>query len=128
MSYESMQQILVADHIKSSLNATIINKQTIEPYIWVKLPTELSKYLSLYQIDEVTNGVVSVDYTDYVQIEPCKPWIRFDSKMFNLTPGLHTYKLSFVNKFDGDTVSLYISYRLQDDCPDKPYIYMDRGE
>ncbi len=51
-------------------------------------------------------------------------WIQVNMEYLNLKPGKHTYKLDFVDRFTDTDFSLYFSYIIQDDNPEKPYVYM----
>ena len=42
----------------------------------------------------------------------------------NLKSGKHTYRLMFVERYTDTDFSLYFSYIIQDDSPEKPYVYM----
>lgn len=107
----------------------IINLQTVPHFLYVSIPDRLHLNTNLFEIECTDNS----DYTiDVSLLHECKnikyPWIRIPSSMMNLEDGQHTYKLSFINILTDDVFSLYISYIIQNDNPDKPYIYMNRDK
>ena len=109
-----------------NLNTYVINKNAIEYETWIKIPPEFGKECILYEVKEIVPNVKEFDFLNVIEHVCCKPWLKAISSHLNLDPGQHVYKLSFINKFSNDTNSLYVSYIIQDDTPDKPYIYMSR--
>lgn len=109
-------------------NTAVLNADTLEYVTWIHLPEALSKYIELFQIDELLPYSGEVSWLQYVQRDSCRPWISIKSDFLNMSIGQHIYKLGFINKHTNDIISLYISYILQSDHPSKPYIYMRRGE
>ena len=98
----------------------------IEYFLFIEIPEVFARQFELYQIECVDHDAVPL--TDSWEHESGRIWYRVRSSMLNMNPGYHIYRLLFVNKFTDDTSSLYISYVIQDNTPDKPYIYMNRDE
>lgn len=67
------------------------------------------------------------DISSSVYRDNMRPWLRVPVDVLNKDIGQHTYKLHFVNIHTSLELDLYIQYIIQDDNPDKPYIYMNRG-
>lgn len=109
-----------------SCNTPVINKNSLDSYIWIRVPSEISREFVLFQVDELVPEYKEFSFFHVIDKECNKPWFKITSEYLNLDPGQHVYKMSFVNRITNDTCSLYFSYIIQDDSPDKPYIYMKR--
>ena len=107
----------------------IINIHDVEYFLWIHIPEELSWDFELFQLDEIIfSGLVEVDFQGLIEREGRRPWFKLNSGLLNKEIGKHIYKMSMVNRKTNDVISLYFSYIIQDDNPDKPYIYMNRNE
>lgn len=102
------------------------NTDTLEHHTWINVPVELSKSHELFQVDEISSDNIEVDFTDKIMRECNRPWFKVTTSILNTDPGQHIYKMSFINRFTNDISCLYFSYIIQDDDPEKPYIYMNR--
>ena len=113
------------------VNSRVLNMNQIEYFLWLELPHNKARFLALYEVHELKSGAeaVAVDYTDKMTRDCKKPWIKAESSLFNLNPGYHIYKFSFVDTRIDDIVYLYLTYHIQTDNPDKSsYVYMKREE
>ncbi len=111
------------------IHCITINKSQLEYYMWLELPHELAKYLSLYEITEIKSNIDSkeLDFKEKLKHEHRRPWICAESILFNTDAGYHMYKFSFWDSKINDIVLLYFSYRIQTDNPNKSsYVYMKR--
>lgn len=117
---------LLADEAIS--NPKVINKQTLNEYIYVSIPPHIACNCALYGVCEVCPKFVPLDYADFIILEGHHPWVRVKSNKLNLSIGLHVYELKYVDTSSNATFSLHFAYILQDNDPDKPYIYMDRED
>lgn len=108
------------------LNTIVLNKYAIDSYIWIHVPTEISKEFSLYQINEIVPDNIECTFLNSIEQECNRPWFKISTENMNLSSGQHVYKMSFVSVITNDICSIYFSYIIQDDNPDKPYIYMKR--
>ena len=122
-----VQTLEVCEYKQVHTHCEIINLHNLEYYTYLHLP-ETARGCRLFEIysflpykeencDELLSSVWK---------EPGKPWIRIDSDQLDKSVGMHVYKLSFVNLSTKDVFSLYFAYIIQNDDPEKPYIYMDR--
>lgn len=103
----------------------IVNIHDFEYYLWVRVDPEISKYYGFYQLDEVGTDVkFDINLSDICSHEPGRIWYRFTSLMLNTKPGQHVYRMHMVNTQSENTISLYFSYIIQREDPEKPYIYM----
>ena len=99
---------------------------TISEYLWLMIPKEIAKYLTLRLIREI--GPENINY-DISQSErdSKNPWIKIPAATINLSPGFHMYEFIFDNIELDVTQTYYFCYQLQLDNPDKPYVYMNRS-
>lgn len=103
------------------------NRSAIDCYIYIQVPAEVLVNCALYQVYELTSeGCKEAPEGAIVRDVNC--WLKGTSSLMNMTAGLHTYKLSFVDRITNVSFDLFINYTVQDDNPDKPYIYMKREE
>lgn len=104
----------------------ILNKNSLEHYLYISIPPELKDNTRIYNIEDVT----SKKYLDVRLFEHMcnRIWIRVVSDILDTSAGQHLYRMRLVNTLTNDTYSLYFVYRIQDDDPEKPYIYMDSKE
>lgn len=110
-----------------SANTQVINLLHFEYEIWVHLPS-FCQGCRLFQIDQfLPNLGEDLEMLTSVKQEPCKPWVRVTSNLLNKDVGQHIYRLYFINSRTEDIFSLYISYIVQNDNPEKPYVYMDEA-
>lgn len=104
----------------------IFNGSEIEYWLHIHVPHTFARSYELYQIDEVADEIKPVCFKKLWEHDPGRAWYKFKSHMLNLTNGYHLYRLSFVNTHTDDTALLYMTYTIQTNQVDKPYIYMDR--
>lgn len=98
--------------------------------IWLKLPNGLAKYLTLYQLIKLgpENNGTEVDIADKIQRDTNRTWLTASRTLFDMTAGFHMYQLVFLDSFTQQYRDLYFCYHIQDNDPEKPYIYMNREE
>lgn len=100
------------------------NLQNFGPELHVKLVQNIYRDFRLYNIYNVDTCDEISKY--FHREETMHPWVDIAVDLLDLSIGLHTYKIEFVNSITGDVYYQYFSYTIQDDSPDKPYIYMNR--
>lgn len=105
-------------------HSPVFNKHELEYYLYIHIPVKISRYYELFQLDQLNPNYQSIKIPGFVHREPRKPWIRVITKALNTDIGLHTFRISMVNRLTNDVVSLYCGYIIQDDFPDRDYIYM----
>ena len=108
-------------------NTPVWNSDEIEYYLWIRVPRHLGHEFSLYNVCEITDEGQGEDLIRKFYWEPCHPWYRVKTGHLNKTPGFHKYRMSFVSRKSGDTISLYFAYVFQCNHPDKPYKYIDHS-
>lgn len=102
----------------------VFNLSTLDYHLWIYLNPETVRQTYFNRAFEIgpdaDNSRIFPD--TFVRESQC--WIRVNMQYLNLKPGKHTIKLEFVERYDDTDFSLYISYIIQDDNPEKPYVYM----
>jgi hypothetical protein len=74
------------------------------------------------------NSSEEVDFTDFVTRDENRPWIDIQSSILDTAAGQHTYRMAFAKEGVKLTATCWFSYIIQDNNPEKRYIYMDRSE
>ena len=106
-------------------HTVVLSKAALDYYLWVHLDADVVRDCMLYEYLEQRNG----------QFVPANPfafdregtcWVKVHTSFINKEAGLHVYRFNLVNKSTDDVFSLYVGYVMQDNCPDKPYVYMKR--
>ena len=127
---ESINDIVMkVDAVKYSeipSHTKLYNVNEIEYFLWVKLPDVLSRSIQLLDMFEIQPEVKNYNLISTVERECNRPWLRIQTNTLNMVEGLHIYRLNVIDKYTNECVSLYFGYRIQDDNPRKPYIYMKR--
>ena len=109
------------------LNTKIYNKADFSEIVCVKLPPQLPRRMELMELYNL-DSQEDLDFADQVTREEHKPWIDINSSILDTTVGQHTYRMTFYNIGGKLKASCWFSYIIQDNHPEKPYIYMDREE
>ena len=106
-----------------SMHRQVYSDKTVPPFIWIDLNSNLIQGYELYSLQEISNSdIIDVDFSG--ELFRDRHMIKIVSAILNMNPGLHDYKLSFVDTTTGDTISQYFSYIIQSDSPYRPYDYM----
>ena len=119
-------QLEAVPHKFVALASKVFSLQEVQHFLFVKVDAEFAKTYELYQVAEIQDKAEYLCDKNLWEHDPGRIWYRFRSHQLNLTTGYHTYRLSFVNTITNDTALLYIAYVIQNNDPDKPYIYMDK--
>lgn len=106
-------------------SSKVFKMYEVEYYLYVHIPHDLCLEYKLFQIDEVSPKSKKCDIMSYIYQECNKPWVRIPTSFLDISIGLHVYRMSFVNRYTNDVISIYFGYTLQNDDPYKPYIYMN---
>lgn len=123
MEYD-VQKLIASKPEDVPKNTLIFNKSQLEDVTHVYMSPELARDFKMFQIHELTNsGIVELEVPENVKM--IRNWVDIKTSVLNQKPGQHSYRISLFNKDTHDTVSVYFSYIIQDDNPDKPYVYMD---
>jgi hypothetical protein len=109
------------------LYTKIYNKADFSEIVCVKLPEKMPRDFELAEIYNLESQE-DLDFADQTTRDEHKPWIDISSSILDTTAGQHTYRMTFQNLGCKLKANCWFSYIIQDNHPEKPYIYMDRGE
>jgi hypothetical protein len=109
------------------LNTKIYNSKDFSEIVCVKLPPQMPRDMDLIEIYNL-NASEDVDFADQVTRDEHRPWVDISSSILDLGIGQHTYRMTFAKEGCKLKATCWFSYIIQDNNPEKPYIYMDRGE
>lgn len=102
----------------------VVNLNEIGEWVWLKIPEDISRSCDLIQIDEIIPVIKEIEYIGFVFRQCRYPWLGVNPYILNKAPGYHVYKFYFADICSNDINHIYLSYQLQDDNPEKPYLYM----
>lgn len=109
------------------LHTILYNKADFSDIVCVKLPPELPRDMVLTEIYNL-DSQEDLDFADQTTRDENKPWIDISSSILDVTAGQHTYRMTFTKNDCKLKAACWFSYIIQDNHPEKPYIYMDRSE
>ena len=112
-------------HLGSS--AVVLPLSYVPEFVYIALPKVLTQdadFIGATEIGPMPGAETEV--SSLIHREDSSPWLVVPSSAFGKIPGLQSYRLSFQEKELGRTFDLYFSVIVQNDNPDKPYIYMNR--
>lgn len=120
--------LTAAQHRDIAKYRKVFNLDELEYYMYVKLDPPLSNEYFLNSVEEkLEDGTLReiAHFRDVVQRES-PTWLKIKTDFMDKRIGLHVYKLTFADTVTNVVSSLWFSYRIQSDNPDKPYVYMER--
>lgn len=128
MNYPNHFQLY--NYNEAIIHSEVINVGELQDSIWLKLPDDMAKYLTLTGVSSIgfENNGTSIDITGKVTRVTNRIWIEIDKSVFSFDTGFHMYQLVFDDSGTGSILNLYFCYHIQDNRPDKDYIYMNREE
>lgn len=108
----------------------VFNLTEIDYYLYVKLEPPLASIWYLYKVEEKMKdgSLVELPISSGEVVRQSPTWLKFQTNFIDTSVGLHVYKLTFVHTVTNIVATLWFSYTIQNDNPDKPYIYMKRDE
>lgn len=123
--HEAQESMIFEAVSQSRLNTNckVFNLDLFGPKIFIHLPNWIHDTYRLLSIYDVDSKEAIADYF-YESIHEL--WVDISRYELNLSTGIHTYELEFMNTITGDSLYLYFQYIIQNDDPDKPYVYIDR--
>lgn len=108
-------------------HSKVFNTRAVEYHLWIYLNPQDVHEAYFIGAEEVgptaDNSKIFPD--TFVRMSQC--WIRVNRGWISDKPGKHTIKLSFVDRYTDDDFSLYVSYYMQNDNPEKPYVYIEKA-
>lgn len=118
-------QLDACEYSKLAQHTPVFNKDSLTYFFYIHVDPDIVRECFLYQVDEISEKS-SKRVNPNVIKHDCNCWYKGITELMNTNPGKHTYKMSFVENKTNVTFSLYISYIIQDDNPELPYVYMKR--
>ena len=120
--------IIQSSHMMDlSKNTKVFNIQNFADTICIKLPDDFPRDFTLvgmYCLEEN----IDLDFEDYVEQIVYKPWVDVKKTLLNTKIGQHTYRMDFMKDDCNIGATCWFSYIIQDNNPEKPYIYMKRED
>ena len=107
------------------LNTKIYNSKDFSDIVCVKLPPEMPRDMDLTEIYDL-NASKDLDFADFVARDEQRPWIDIQTSILDITAGQHIYRMTFSKPDVRLKATCWFSYTIQDNNPEKPYIYMNR--
>ena len=107
----------------------VFNVNEIEYHLWIYLNPEDTRdavFLKAYECGPNHWEDPTLPLGIFERESVC--WIRAVTASLNMEPGKHTYKIMMVDRYTDTDFSLYVSYYIQDDNVDKPYVYMKSSD
>lgn len=105
-------------------NSKVFNLTTLNYHLWIYLNPETVRDTYFYKASEIGPEADNSKIFEDTFVRESQCWIRVNMQYLNLRPGKHTIKLDFVERYTDTDFSLYVSYIIQDDNPERPYVYM----
>ena len=78
------------------------------------------KFVSIYSLNPMNFRLFKEEYNMCL----CRAWIDVPVTSLDLSTGYHLYTVQLVNIHTNDIANLYFSYTIQNDEPEKPYLYL----
>jgi hypothetical protein len=78
------------------------------------------KFVSIYSLNPMNFRLFTEEYNMCL----CRAWIDVPVTSLDLSTGYHLYTVQLVNIHTNDIANLYFSYTIQNDEPEKPYLYL----
>lgn len=101
----------------------IYNVNTLRDTMFVRLPDVCSR-CSLLCVSRIhPSGSDSLDISS-VNLE--NVWLKIPTDILDLSTGSKVYKIDLETQCSKDPITLYFGYVIQDDNPDKSYVYMNQ--
>ena len=119
----AIQCCLACSHSEVNQHSVVFSKSALSEYIWVRLP-EVSSNFIIDSIRCINPNTVILDL-DNILMENI--WLKLPIGLMDVSSGTKIYQMRFNHRLLNETLTLYFGYVIQDDNPEKPYVYMKRG-
>lgn len=107
-----------------SNNIKVFNSATTNYHLWIYLNAEDVRDAYFIGAKEIGHNADNLKIFPDTFVRESTCWIRVNFGYLGNKVGKHIIKLDFVNRYTDDDFSLYVGYYLQNNNPDKPYVYM----
>ena len=122
-SFQFFKVFTLRSYSEAISHAHTLNLATIGEKIYCRIPDEFVDDLEFISCGEVARADIPAEH---INVHPENPWIDITASAINQDIGPHMYQFKFRNKRFGEMMSLYLYYVMQNDDPEKSYIYMER--
>lgn len=121
--------LIASSYEDISKHSKVLNLAELDYFIYVKLEPPLSSEWYLYRIEEKMKdgSLKKMRFPETVKKES-PTWLKVKTDFINKEIGMHLYKVTFVDTVTDVLTSLWFAYIIQNDNPDKPYVYIERKE
>lgn len=102
------------------------NKSGISNCLYLNLPVCVPLNYNVYELKQVSPSVNDVDVSIFVRKSCFNLWVDVSTDGLDLSPGMHKYRIGLVNTQTTEVCFLYFAYIVNEDYPDKKYVYMNR--
>lgn len=109
------------------LNTQIYNVADFSDVVCVKLPPQMPRDLDLSEL-YCLDTFKDIEFSDYVTRDEHRPWVDIPKTILDTSIGQHVYRMTFQKPECKLKATCWFSYIIQDNNPEKPYIYMNREE
>lgn len=108
-------------------NLILFNSKELNDYLWIRLPKLFTRLFDVVDISEmISEETKSIE--DLSEVFKENIWVKIPVNILNVSIGMHIYSITLQRKecyqYEENRFVLYFSYMIQDDNPDKPYVYM----
>ena len=120
--------IIQSSHMMDlSRHSHVFNLHNFADIVCVKLPDDFPRdfeMVGLYNLETDKD----IDFEDYVEQIMYRPWVDFKKSVLDTSIGQHVYRMDFMKAGFNIGASCWFSYIIQDNNPEKPYVYMNRED
>lgn len=106
------------------------NKTVISDYseIYLRLPDNHVNHFSIDSVLDINNSLQETKEVSLDSLNIENVWIIIPKSELSLSTGNHTLKVVLDDIWSKNKFIYYASYIIQDDDPDKPYVYLHKKE
>lgn len=126
MNIDNVMTLVASRRADLSRNSKVFNLSSLEYHLWIYLNPKDIMGCTFLGAEEINNEEDFETFSAAFERDS-QCWIKVTTGLINKSPRLHIYKLNFVDTRTETDFSLYVSYYIQTDNPDKPYVYIEPG-
>lgn len=120
-----MVQFTLRTYEESLYNREFLDKNQMDNRIWLHIPSNISKYLTLTKVID-GETLEDIDIENKYTRDDNRPLMCFDAGVLSSEIGNHVYQFVFEDNDIQELTILYLSYQVYDNKVEKPYVYMNR--
>lgn len=127
MADRPVLQLTACTYDKIASNTSVLNLDEMSYYMWIYTDPDVTSDCYFYEAAELDKENGPIIFADTFE-QKGPSWIQVKTDFLDKEVGLHIYRLTFVDRITDDVFNLFFAYIIQDDNPDKPYVYMNRSD